>query len=208
MPHELSGGQQQRVALARALAAEPELVLLDEPFSNLDPSVREEVRGEVRDLLRNLGITAVIVTHDQEEALSLAGKVAVMMDGMVLQTGTPAEVYGSPVNRAVAEFVGGANVLPGRATAAGVECVLGVFGAAVGEGDVDLMFRAETLAMSEEGVPAEVVDIEYYGHDQMVKVKLQSGETLRLRLMATPGIEPGKRVGITVKAQPLVYPHA
>ncbi len=89
MPHELSGGQQQRVALARALAPQPDLILMDEPFSNLDPAVRADVRREVRQLIREVGITAVIVTHDQEEALSLAGEVALMMDGEVLQVGTP-----------------------------------------------------------------------------------------------------------------------
>jgi iron(III) transport system ATP-binding protein len=92
MPHELSGGQQQRVALARALAPRPELLLMDEPFSNLDPAVRADVRREVRQLIRDVGITAIIVTHDQEEALSLAGEVALMMDGEVLQVGAPAEM--------------------------------------------------------------------------------------------------------------------
>jgi iron(III) transport system ATP-binding protein len=206
MPHELSGGQQQRVALARALASEPDLILLDEPFSNLDPSIREEVRGEVRQLLRQVGITAIIVTHDQEEALSLAGEVAVMIDGQILQTGTPSEVYGRPVNRTVGEFVGAANVLPGSASGSQVECVLGRFDAAAGDGPVDVMFRAEALAVAEDGVPAQVVDIDYYGHDQMITVRLQSGETLRLRLLATPGIEVGKRVGVTARGEPFVFP--
>jgi iron(III) transport system ATP-binding protein len=206
MPHELSGGQQQRVALARALASEPDLILMDEPFSNLDPSIREEVRGEVRQLLRAVGITAVIVTHDQEEALSLAGEVAVMIDGVVMQTGTPSEVYGNPANRVVGEFVGAANVLPGSATGSQVECVLGRFAAPGSAGPVDVMFRAEALAMAEDGVPAEVVDIDYYGHDQMITVRLQSGETLRLRLLATPGIEIGKHVGVAAKGEPFVFP--
>jgi iron(III) transport system ATP-binding protein len=205
MPHELSGGQQQRVALARALASEPDLILLDEPFSNLDPSVREEVRGEVRQLLRSVGITAIIVTHDQEEALSLAAEVAVMIDGAVLQTGTPSEVYGRPVSRVVGEFVGAANVLPGSATGSQVECVLGRFAAPGAQGPVDVMFRAESLAMMEDGVPAEVVDIDYYGHDQMITVRLQSGETLRVRLLATPGIEIGKRVGVGARGEPYVF---
>jgi iron(III) transport system ATP-binding protein len=206
MPHELSGGQQQRVALARALASEPDLILLDEPFSNLDPSIREEVRGEVRQLLRKVGITAIIVTHDQEEALSLAGEVAVMIDGAVLQTGTPSEIYGHPVSRTVGEFVGAANVLPGSAAGSKVECVLGRFDAPDGDGPVDVMFRAEALAVAEDGVPAEVVDIDYYGHDQMITVRLQSGETLRLRLLAAPGIEIGKRVGVAARGEPFVFP--
>lgn len=206
MPHELSGGQQQRVALARALASEPDLILMDEPFSNLDPSIREEVRGEVRQLLRSVGITAIIVTHDQEEALSLAGEVAVMIDGQILQAGTPAEVYGKPVSRRVGEFVGAANVLPGTADGSQVECVLGHFGAQL-EGPVDVMFRAEALAISEDGgVPGEIVDIDYYGHDQMVIVRLQSGETVRLRLLARPGFEIGQRVGVAARAEPFVFP--
>ncbi|HEU0073853.1 MAG TPA: ABC transporter ATP-binding protein [Dehalococcoidia bacterium] len=209
MPHELSGGQQQRVALARALAAEPDLILMDEPFSNLDPGIREEVRGEVRQLLRAVGITAIIVTHDQEEALSLAGEVAVMIDGRVLQTGTPAEVYGRPVSRLVGEFVGAANVLPGDSDGAQVECVLGRFKAMEQRGPVDVMFRAEALAISEDGgIPGEVVDVDYYGHDQMVAVKLHSGETLRVRLLARPGFEIGQRVGVTARGEPFVFPRS
>jgi iron(III) transport system ATP-binding protein len=209
MPHELSGGQQQRVALARALASGPNLILMDEPFSNLDPGIREEVRGEVRQLLRSIGVSAIIVTHDQEEALSLAGLVAVMIDGRVLQTGTPAEIYGRPVNRTVGEFVGAANVLPGAANGAAIECVLGRFSAPDLRGEVDVMFRAEALAISEDGgIPGEIVDIDYYGHDQMVAVRLQSGETLRVRLLARPGFEVGQRVGVTARGEPFVFPRS
>ena len=209
MPHELSGGQQQRVALARALAAEPDLVLMDEPFSNLDPSVRESVRGEVRRLLREVGITAIIVTHDQEEALSLAGEVAVMIDGRVLQVGTPSDVYGTPVSREVGEFVGAANVVPGSANGSEVECVLGRFAAPEVSGSVDVMFRAETLAASlDGGIPGEVVDIDYYGHDQMVVVRLTSGETLRLRLLADPAFAIGQRVGVAARGEPFVFPRS
>ena len=114
MPHQLSGGQQQRVAIARALAPQPELLLLDEPFSNLDPGVRQRVRLEVRRLIDDVGITAVFVTHDQDEALSLAERVAVMIEGRVHQAGTPREVYLAPADRAVAEFMGEANFLPGE----------------------------------------------------------------------------------------------
>jgi iron(III) transport system ATP-binding protein len=207
MPHELSGGQQQRVALARALASNPDLILMDEPFSNLDPSVREEVRGEVRQLLRKVGITAVIVTHDQEEALSLAGEVAVMIDGRILQAGTPAEVYGHPRSRAVGEFVGAANVLPGTARDSKVKCILGSFAAPEVSGNVDVMFRAESLAISEDGgAPGEVVDVDYYGHDQMVAVQLQTGEVLRLRLLARPAFEIGQPVGVTATGEPFVFP--
>ena len=206
MPHELSGGQQQRVALARALAAEPDLIVMDEPFSNLDPSIREEVRGEVRQLLRSIGITAIIVTHDQEEALSLAGEVAVMIDGEIQQVGTPAQIYTHPVNRAVGEFVGAANVLPGEGDGSQVRCILGSFDSDA-SGAVDVMFRAEALAVAEnEGVPGEIADIDYYGHDQMVEVRLESGDLVRLRMLARPAFEIGQKVGVMAKAPPLVFP--
>ena len=110
MPHELSGGQQQRVALARALAPEPRVVLLDEPFSNLDAALRQDLRTDVRRVLRESGTTAVFVTHDQEEALSLADRVAVMIDGRVLQVAPPHEIYRQPFSRAVADFISQFNV--------------------------------------------------------------------------------------------------
>ncbi len=208
MPHELSGGQQQRVALARALASEPALVLLDEPFSNLDPSIRADVRDEVRHLLETVGITAMIVTHDQEEALSLAGEVAVMMDGEVLQVGTPGEVYARPVSRRVGEFVGAANILPGKLEGRQVECELGRFAVDAGfSGLADVMFRAETLAISAEGgVAAEVTDVDYYGHDQMVTARLRSGAEVRLRLLALQPYAIGQQLTIAATAEPLVFP--
>src|SRR5690606_38046039 len=112
MPNELSGGQQQRVALARALAPKPDVVLLDEPFSALDAALRASVRADVRDALRTAGVTAVLVTHDQEEALSTADIVAVMREGVVVQAGTPEEVYRFPRDVEVARFVGEAVVIP------------------------------------------------------------------------------------------------
>ncbi|MDE2640746.1 MAG: ABC transporter ATP-binding protein, partial [Chloroflexota bacterium] len=115
-PHELSGGEAQRVALARALAPRPELILLDEPFSNLDTRLRASVRAEVRAILKRAGAAAVFVTHDQEEAFSLADRVGVMWEGRVAQLGTAAEIYRRPATRAVAEFVGDPDFLPGRLT--------------------------------------------------------------------------------------------
>src|SRR5947208_10927810 len=112
-PGQLSGGQQQRVALARALVLNPDILLLDEPLSNLDAKVRVQVRAEIRKLQKDLGITTVYVTHDQEEALSLSDRVAVMRDGRVLQVAAPKTLYERPVNRFVADFVGTNNFLPG-----------------------------------------------------------------------------------------------
>ena len=125
--HELSGGERQRVALARALAPEPELVLLDEPFSSLDATLRAGLRREVELILRDAEATALLVTHDQEEALSLADRLAVMRDGEIVQVGPPVEVYGAPATRWAAQFVGEVNVLSGVARGAGVETELGVF---------------------------------------------------------------------------------
>jgi len=111
--HQLSGGQQQRIALARALAIEPEMLLLDEPLSNLDPSLREDLRDQIRSLIRELAVTAVFVTHDQQEAFALADRVAIMEAGVCRQVGKPQEVYNRPGDRFVAGFLGRANLLPG-----------------------------------------------------------------------------------------------
>ena len=126
-PHELSGGQQQRVALARALAPSPELVLLDEPWSNVDPFLRESLRAEVAEIIRPLGVTVLLVTHDREEAFSLADRIALMRDGSVVQEGTAEQLYFAPATRWAAEFVGAANVLPGQIVAGRVETAIGAF---------------------------------------------------------------------------------
>lgn len=208
LPHQLSGGQQQRVALARALASEPSVILLDEPFSNLDPSIRARVREEVKQLIHAIGITALFVTHDQEEALSVAQEVAVMMDGRVLQTGSPSQIYLHPTSRAVGEFVGNANFLAGTVRDGIVECELGQLKVNAGfEGVADVMIRAESLALSEEtGTPAEVLSVEYFGHDQMLTVRLESGTLLHIRLLATPQLPPGQRVGVVVRGDVFAFP--
>ncbi|MGH2599469.1 MAG: ABC transporter ATP-binding protein [Dehalococcoidia bacterium] len=208
LPHQLSGGQQQRVALARALASEPVLILLDEPFSNLDPSIRARVRDEVKQLIHAVGITAVFVTHDQEEALSVADQVAVMMDGRVLQVGAPAEVYTRPVSRVVGEFVGNANVLSGEVRNGVVDCELGRFPVTVDfEGPADVLIRAESLVISEgKGVPAEVVDNDYFGHDQLAVIRLCSGTLLRIRLPAASQCPIGQRVAVAVQGEVLAFP--
>ncbi len=208
MPHELSGGQQQRVALARALAAEPTLILLDEPFSNLDPSIRQRVRSEVKQLIQSIGITAIFVTHDQEEALSLAEGVAVMMEGRIVQTGSPAEIYTHPVSRAVAEFIGDANFLPGEVADGLVRCELGQLRVQANfEGKADVMIRAEEISLSaDHGAVSEVVGVEYYGHDQMATVRAPSGRLLKIRLPAGREATPGERVTIAVQGEVLAFP--
>jgi iron(III) transport system ATP-binding protein len=208
LPHQLSGGQQQRVALARALAAEPALILLDEPFSNLDPSIRARVRDEVRDLIHEIGITAVFVTHDQEEALSVAEQVAVMMSGRVLQAGTPTGIYTQPVSRDVGEFVGNANFLKGSVRDSVADFELGRMPVdATFTGAADIMIRAESIGISEtEGAPGEVVAVNYFGHDQMVDVKLESGTIVQIRLLAAPQMPIGQRVGVFVKGEVFAFP--
>lgn len=208
MPHELSGGQQQRVALVRALAAEPALVLLDEPFSNLDPLVRRRVRTEVKQLVQAVGITAVFVTHDQEEALSLAERIAVMIDGRIRQTGSPAEVYGHPQDRAVAEFLGDANFLTGEVRGATVECELGALPVRADfEGRAEVLIRAEQIEVNPAGAGASVLSVEYYGHDQLAHLRTaRSGLPLRVRLPAGIALHPGDTVGLTVRSDVLAFP--
>jgi iron(III) transport system ATP-binding protein len=210
MPHELSGGQQQRVALARSLAAEPDLILLDEPFSNLDTGLRQRVRAEVRQIIESLGTTAIFVTHDQEEALSLAQRVAVVIAGRIEQVGRPGEVYRRPATRAVAEFLGDANFLPGDGGDGAVRTALGTIPAPEApSGAVEVMVRPEDLALSPEGgEPVEVVAHEYYGHDQMVTVRLANGALMKVREIASHDFAPGQRLGLRVRGHVVVYPRA
>ena len=203
-PHELSGGERQRVALARALAADPEVVLLDEPFASLDAGLRDSLRLEVTEILRAAGTSALLVTQDQAEALSLAGKVAVLREGRVEQVGTPEEVYDRPSSRWVAEFLGEADVLPGSASDGVVECELGRFGAAPElAGPVNVVVRPESVAIgagraARERTEAVVVARTFYGHDQLVHLELPSGLRLRSRRLGFPAWHPGDRVRIWI----------
>jgi len=216
MPHELSGGQQQRVALARALAPEPAVVLLDEPFSNLDAALRVEVRSEMREILTAAGATAIFVTHDQAEALSFADEVAVMFGGSIVQVAPPEDLYHRPATRNVAEFVGEANFVSGTAKNGRLRCALGDV-PACGEcaGAVEAMLRPEALhlrALSNEeeakaGVGATVLAREFYGHDQLLKLRLDSGPVLCSRLGGGPGFRPGERVAVEVQGPALVFPN-
>ena len=203
--NELSGGQQQRVALARALAPAPELILLDEPFSNLDASLRAKVRDEVREILDAQGMTSIFVTHDQEEALSVADVVAVVGDGRVVQVGTPEEVYSRPANRWVAGFLGEVEILPGIARDGNVSCDLGTVSRHSDlVGEVDVMIRPESLAVdtiaptSHEAQPAIVVSRRFYGHDQMLELRLESGRIVRARRLGFPAWHPGDRVRVWI----------
>lgn len=198
-PHELSGGEQQRTALARCLAPYPHMLLLDEPFSSLDASLRKELRAEVKAILRETRITTILVTHDQEEALSMCDRLAIMLHGSVQQMGTPRELYWSPLREDIAFFMGEANLLPGRAVGHEVECVLGQLPIQRKmEGPVQVMLRPETLHvnLSNEGRPGRVLDIEFYGHDQILRIELDSGERLLARRDAIQPFLPGQQIAV------------
>jgi iron(III) transport system ATP-binding protein len=194
--HELSGGERQRVALARALAPEPELVLLDEPFSSLDATLRGGLRREVELILRDAEATALLVTHDQEEALSLADRVAVMRDGEIVQVGPPVEVYGEPATRWAAQFVGEVNVLSGVARGGGVETELGVFDLrAPATGSVHVAVRPEQFELRADGNGnARVVAREFRGHDVLYRLRHEGGKTLLVQLPSLELHEVGDSV--------------
>jgi iron(III) transport system ATP-binding protein len=199
MPATLSGGQQQRVALARALAPRPSVLLLDEPFSNLDTGLRVQVRAEVHRLLTELGITAMFVTHDQEEAFVLGDRVAVMHDGRLEQFGSPAELYENPTSAWIASFVGDANFVRGHAAGDRAETALGsVALARAVTGEVDVLIRPEHLRVA----PADgdgngtVTNIEYFGHDHMIRVDLADGTRLACRAPGWPTVTRGQAVTV------------
>ncbi len=211
MPHELSGGQQQRVALARALAPRPEILLLDEPFSSLDAELRAHLRVEVRALLRDLGATAVLVTHDQEEALSLADHVAVMFEGRIVQADSPETLYHRPVSTAVASFVGDAQFVDGIATGRRVQTDLGDLPLTTrAEGPVSVMIRPEQIRMvpprTREPANAIVEDRLFFGHDQLLRVRLATGSQIQVRLGAYGGIRAGHIVHIAVRGAVTAFP--
>ena len=176
-PQQLSGGEQQRVALARTLAPEPRLVLLDEPFSALDAGLRQEVRQTVASALQRTGATAVLVTHDQAEALSMGDAVAVLRAGQIVQLADPVALYRRPQDAELARFVGEAVLLPGQARAGRVQCALGVLElAAPVEGAVSVLIRPEQIRLVAEGTPgsaaAEIRSVQYFGHDALVSLRL------------------------------------
>ncbi|MET7402291.1 ABC transporter ATP-binding protein [Dactylosporangium sp. NPDC005572] len=217
LPGQLSGGQQQRVAIARAVVLEPSLVLMDEPLSNLDAKLRLEMRTEIRRLHQSLGLTTVYVTHDQEEALSLADRLVVLRAGRVQQVGTPEELHTSPANRHVADFMGFRNLLPMRVVkvADSGEVVveadgLRLHGTAVGRlqpGDAVVAgARPESLRLdATEGFPATVEVVEYQGREVAVEVVTGQGTRLYVRTAQRPAVgDP-----VTVRTDPralLVFP--
>ena len=195
-PHELSGGERQRVALARALAPEPAVVLLDEPFSNLDASLRADLRREVELILREAGATALLVTHDQEEALSLADRLAVMREGALVQVDTPERVYTLPAGRWAARFVGDVNVISGFARGGDVETEIGTFDLPrEASGAVHVAVRPEQLELRpDERGNAEIVEREFRGHDVLYRLRHEGGRTVLVQLPSLERFEVGARV--------------
>jgi iron(III) transport system ATP-binding protein len=218
-PSQLSGGQQQRVAVARTIAVEPKVLLLDEPLSNLDAKLRTQVRGELRDLQRRLGITAIFVTHDQEEANTICDRIAVMNEGVVQQVGTPVELYERPANLFVASFLGTANILQGEVVGSGLERTFVTNGvrlpvpsdASVAPG-ARLVFRPQDarIGAAEPGitaVPGTIIHREFLGSIIRYGVRVgdaaiaidtpfHAGDTL---------YEPGSNVSIGVPARSLLW---
>ena len=197
-PHQLSGGQQQRVALARSLAKRPKLMLLDEPLAALDKKLREETQIELANIIREVGVTCIMVTHDQEEAMTMADRIAVMSEGKILQVGSPNEVYETPATRFVADFIGNVNLMEGKVTVDEVDHVeidCGVCKHLVGHGitgtlgmDVTVALRPEKIKLTRERpvmawnnvVQGTVRDISYFGSFTIYQLKLSDGQVLKV----------------------------
>jgi iron(III) transport system ATP-binding protein len=214
-PHQLSGGQQQRVALARALAVAPDVVLLDEPFASLDTQLRAKVREEVHEMLRTAGTTALLVTHDQDEALSMADTVAVLRAGRIAQCAAPRELYLRPADPDVAHFVGDSNLVEGVADG---ETVVTPFGRAPADWggevpapseSVTVLVRPEQLEIVAEdavarvvGVPGRIEHIDYHGHDAVVQVRADGMLGGRLVVVRTGAdTEPAVESRVTLVAR-------
>jgi iron(III) transport system ATP-binding protein len=228
-PHQLSGGQQQRVALARALAIAPEVVLLDEPFASLDAHMRASVRADVQRICQEAGTTAILVTHDQDEALSMADRVAVLREGRIVQYAAPQDLYTRPADPALARFVGDANLIEGRVDAASpavVETILGrlpLEQAAGGSGSFTVLIRPEQLAVelqpqpgessagpAPDGLAGHVVACEYYGHDAVVRVRPAAqpgaqGDVI-VRTSGGPQLPVGESVVVRARGLVMAWP--
>ncbi len=209
-PDQLSGGQAQRVALARALAKKPALVLLDEPFSALDAELRDALRAEVKAVLKAEGATAILVTHDQEEALSLADRVAVMRTGTIIQVGTPSEIYNSPVDLGIATFLGDSVLIDGEVVAGKVHTSLGKLTALnhIESGQKGVVaIRSENFYLQPNpNGDSEVIGRVFFGHDAVVEVQTPS-QKIRARSNGPFAPEVGMRVTVWVRGSVNFYPN-
>ena len=224
LPNQLSGGQQQRVALARALVIEPDVILLDEPLSNLDAKLRIEMRAQIKEIHQKIGRTMIYVTHDQAEALSMADRIAVMYRGRAVQVGTPRQLYTRPESAFVAEFIGGTNLLPGTLDERGdlltVRTPVGLIRAANGAKDIargDLVFcsvRPEALRFQTEGplfaelnqLTAEIQSIMYFGDSEQYSLRLADGTLVRAveYNQTARTAEVGKRVSLAIDPRDVI----
>jgi iron(III) transport system ATP-binding protein len=227
-PHQLSGGQQQRVALARALAIRPEVVLLDEPFASLDAHLRASVRADVLEICRAAGTTAIMVTHDQDEALSMADRIAVLRDGRIVQYAAPHELYTRPADPALARFVGDANIIDGQLTAAAgqpgmVATILGRLpvcqssGMTAPAGPVTVLIRPEQLEILADLPDARdypdclagrVIACDYYGHDAVVRVRPDdqtNGDEVIVRTTGGPQLPAGAPVFVRARGPVIAW---
>jgi len=207
-PHELSGGQQQRVALARAMAPGYEVVLLDEPLSNLDADLRAQLRGQLRRVLKKTQRTAILVTHDQDEAFQIADRVGVLNQGRLEQVGTPEEIYQAPATRFVADFVGAADFIPGSVVREGIRTELGLFanpnGLPIGS-QVDVMIRPDDVTIAPDPAgPAVVTERLYLGADKVYTLRLPSEAQIRSNQHSTPYLPIGARVAVKVSPSHVV----
>ena len=213
-PQQLSGGEQQRVALARALAPNPKLLLLDEPFSALDAGLRAETRAAVAAAIKAAGATAILVTHDQEEALSMGRHVGVLQQGVLTQMTAPEALYRQPANPALANFIGDAMLIPGIAEHGRAHCALGVLPLArdARHGSVDIMIRPEQIKLHADfapgAVPAIVEQITFYGHDALIRLHvkdaLKTSEVVA-RVFSHTLPSPGGEVWLTVEGEVIAY---
>ena len=206
-PDELSGGQQQRVALARALAPKPTVVLLDEPWAAVDPLLRPTLRDEVAGILRETGVTALLVTHDREDAFSVADRIALMRAGSIVQTGVPEQLYFAPADRWCAEFAGAANMVHGHRDGEKVVTSLGSFPALQpgAEPEVDVLVRPELVGLEPDGGgQAEIVERTFLGHDVLYRVRLDDGTDLWSQRPSNEQVPLGARVKVRVHDGPVV----
>jgi iron(III) transport system ATP-binding protein len=216
-PHQLSGGQQQRVALARALAIEPAVVLLDEPFASLDAHLRASVRADVQKIFRDAGTTAVLVTHDQDEALSTADRVAALRDGKIVQCAPPEDLYRRPADPGLARFIGDANLLDGVLDGGVVKTLLGrlrldpAVASVATVGQVTVLIRPEQIDIepNEAGLPARVMSYRYHGHDAVLHVQPESdagAPPLVVRINGGPHRPVGSEVTLRARGPVFAWP--
>lgn len=204
MPDKLSGGQQQRVALARALVIEPKVLLMDEPLSNLDAKLRVDMRSAIRDIQKNVGITTIYVTHDQEEAMAISDYIAVMKEGVIQHLGTPKEIYQRPANEFVATFIGRTNILEAEVVNGEIKIANYVFtlDSITGTQKVKLSIRPEEFAINNErGIKAKVVDSIFLGLNTHYYLELETGERVEVveESSITQLLENGREVYIDIK---------